>query len=158
MKAKKTVNQMIKEMNKKGFITPGQAEKLDTHARDQAAAQLRSITEMVAALDLGAKKQGPEGDDAHEEALERIREDALSVEVRSAWHEPGKDAESVEYCILLCTGGPAVRIIGALSVNDEPDSAQIQYQDWGTPWTEYRLTSEEEQTVLSYARCFYYGE
>ena len=132
------------------------------HARDQAKAQLQSITEMVQALHFAAKQYADFGYDMYapyEKALESIREDPLSVQVRSDWYDPGsEDRSPAEYNILLCTGGPAVRIIGTLSEYLEPDSAHVQYQDWGTPWTDYPLTSELEAIVLEYAQQFYYGE
>jgi len=126
------------------------------HAKDQARLQYESITEMVQALHLFGKDDYEE--EALEQARERIQNDPLSVEVRSGWHTPGVgDSPAEEYRILLCTGGPAVHIIGTLSEYLEPDSARIQYQDWGTPWTDYPLTSKQEATVLEYAQQFYYG-
>ena len=126
------------------------------HAKDQARLQYESIAEMITAY-----KQAENNDNngAREEARERIQEGPLSVEVRSGWHTPGiNDVPAEEYNILLCTGGPAVRIIGTLGEHLEPESARIQYQDWGTPWTDYPLTSEQETVVLEYAQHFYYGE
>ena len=129
------------------------------HARDQAAAQLESITEMVKNLKSADASQNGRQVETYEKAETAIQEDALSIEVRTGWYAPGEamDAETAEFNILLCTGGPAVRIIGTLAAAD-PDTARLEYQDWGTPWTEYRLTSDEEETVLRYCRCFYFGE
>lgn len=126
------------------------------HARDQAACQLESIREMVKTLNDAAVSDAA---GIYDDAETVIQEDALSVEVRSGWHtvgteEPQSDAE---YNILLCTGGPAVRIIGTLD-GGQPETASLEYLDWGTPWTEYRLTADEERDVLRYASCFYYGE
>lgn len=123
------------------------------HAQQQAKAQLESIRELVAALNK-AREEG-EGDD---EAHDNINNDALSVEVRSGWTTPGEALCPMEFSILLCTGGPAVRIIGELSEHNEPESARLQYQEWGTPWTDYPLTEDEEETVLAYCSCFYFGE
>lgn len=124
------------------------------HAREQAKTQLQSITEMV-----GALRAAIDRDDSLEQAVEAIQADALSVQVRCPWQSPGEEAvKPDQYNILLCTGGPAVRIIGTLSEYLEPDSAHMQYQDWGTPWADYPLTSEEEAIVLEYAQQFYYGE
>ena len=133
-------------------------EKEDTRAKDQARAQLDSIMEMVKALDGGGEIDGEEIDE--ETARERIQEDPLSVEVRSDWHKPGsKDDKPTEYKILLCTGGPAVRIIGTLDEYGQPETAQIEYQDWFTPWVSYADTSsEEDDALLTYARQFYYRE
>lgn len=128
------------------------------HALEQAKSQLESIKEMVRALH-DADEQA--SDQSREEAENTIHEDALEVEVRNGWYSPGTDdheQKPEEYKILLCTGGPAVRIVGNLSDYNEPESATIEYQDWGTPWTEYRISSEDEQIVLEYARCFYFGE
>jgi hypothetical protein len=98
------------------------------------------------------------GDCADEDdARRRIEEDALSVEVRSDWHTPGGDADEAEYQILLCTGGPACRIIGELDESSEPCKARIEHQDWFKPWTDYPLNSDEEVAVLAYCRCFYFG-
>lgn len=95
-----------------------------------------------------------------DDARENISDDPLSVEVRSGWHTPGdEDDKPTEYLILLCTGGPAVRIIGDLDEHQQPDSAKIQYQDWFTPWeTLLPLKEEEHDALLSYARQFYFGE
>ena len=92
-----------------------------------------------------------------DDARQRIEEDPLSVQVRSDWHEPGDQDPPQEYMILLCTGGPATRIIGDLDEHGEPESAKLQYQDWFTAWTVYPLTDDEEDYLLDYARCFYFG-
>lgn len=120
-------------------------------SEQQAAAQLASIREMVAALNT-------DDDAAREDAEQTIHEDPLSVEVRCAWHSLDQETEKGEgeFCILLCTGGPACRIIGTLS-GGEPETARLEHQDWGTPWMEWRLSAEEEADVLAYCRCFYFA-
>lgn len=89
-----------------------------------------------------------------DDARQRIEEDALSVEVRSDWVSPGAEMTASEFCIVLCTGGPAARICGELDDNGEPRRAWLEYQDWGTPWTEY--VGADQDTLLAYARCFVY--
>jgi hypothetical protein len=89
-------------------------------------------------------------------ARQTIEEDALSVEVRSGWCSPGSEMKAEEFCILLCTGGPAVRIRGELNEYGEPDRAWLECQDWFTPWTQ--VFDVEQETLLAYARCFYFGE
>lgn len=89
-----------------------------------------------------------------DEARERIMEDPLSLEVRSDWTALGEKLTASEFCILLCTGGPAVRIVGELSQHGEPESCRIQHQDWGTPWTEHFLNSDQREIVLTYCRQF----
>jgi len=98
-----------------------------------------------------------------DEARQRIEEDALSVEVRSGWYSPGAsddDRAPEEFCILLCTGGPAVRIVGKLGMHGEPERAWIEYQDWFTPWRTLVPTPGESDgdALLTYARVFYFGE
>jgi hypothetical protein len=132
-------------------------DKEQNHAEEQAKAQLESIKEMVADLN---KARADEDDDAFEEAEQTIHEDPLSVEVRTDWYTLDQDSDKKPafYRILLCWGGPACQVVGDLSEHGEPETAKIEYQDWGTRWTEYRLNKEEEEIVLTYARCFYFGE
>lgn len=92
--------------------------------------------------------------DSQEDAEQAIQDDPLSVEVRSDWTTPGEDLTPSEFCILLCTGGPAVRIVGELS-DGEPVRAWMEYQDWGTPWSQYY--DADSATLLDYARRFYFA-
>lgn len=125
-------------------------------ARGNAAGWLETITDLTERL-----QRADEGDSVGSAAVEAVREEIqegpLSVLVRDSWHEPGKPSEdgSEEYEILLSTGGPALRIWGKLGMHGEPDSAELQMQDWGTPWGRYPAP---EATLLAYARCFYFGE
>jgi len=109
-------------------------------ANPEDAAKLAELIEAVT-LD------GEEVDE--DEARQRIEEDALSVEVRSGWTTPGEELKPSEYCLLLTTGGPAVRIVGSLE-DGEPDDATLEVQDWGTPWTFH----SRDECLLAYARCF----
>ena len=129
--------------------------KEENRAESQAKAQLGSIVEMVDALETAK-----DDEKAREEAEQRISEDPLSVEIRGDWHTPGREDEgAVEYRVLLCTGGPAVRIIGELSEHSEPETARIEFQDWGTPWTEFWIEDDgKREKLLTYARQFYFGE
>lgn len=123
----------------------------DERAKNQAKAQLESIIEMVDALE-------SENDEEREKAEQRIQEDPLSVEVRSDWHTVGSVGEVDEFMIVLCTGGPAVRIIGELD-KGEPYSAKIEYQDWFTSWTEFYIDNEDDrEKLLTYCRQFYFSE
>jgi hypothetical protein len=95
---------------------------------------------------------------SREEAEQRIHEDPLSLQVRSGWHSPGFYSSAEEFELLLGTGGPAVRIIGELDENGEPDRARLQTQDWGTQWTDYTGDAISHDELLTYCRCFYFGE
>jgi hypothetical protein len=96
---------------------------------------------------------------------EMVEEDALSVQVRSGWHQPGDTEASKpeEYEILLCTGGPAVRIVGELDQHCQPETARLEVQDWFTPWAEMRPlvgpdNYDSEPILLAYASVFWFGE
>jgi hypothetical protein len=71
-------------------------------AKDQAAAQLESVIEMVKRLE-DAREDGP--DEEIENAEINIQEGVLSVEVRGPWRDIGAcDCKPEEARILLCTG------------------------------------------------------
>jgi hypothetical protein len=131
-------------------------------AYQQAAAQLEHIEALMAALEvdfhrlaeleelesgkhldgseldeLAELKAAANGCEDTEDALRVIVEYPLSVEVRSGWKMLGETLEPEEFSILLCTGGPAVRIMGELDHNGDPGRAWLEYQDWGTPWTHF---------------------
>ena len=91
-----------------------------------------------------------------DEARERIQEDPLSVEVRSGWDVVGGDLSASEFRIVLCTGGPHVEIRGELDQHGTPCRAWMQYQDWGTPLTQY--FDIEQSTLLAYCQEFYFGQ
>lgn len=125
---------------------------MDDHAKQNAAAWLASIVEMIARLtsdDSGVSEQ----------AREEIEQSPLSIMVRDGWRSSGQqhDATAEEFEILLSTGGRALRIRGDLD-SDEPTSAELEYQDWGTPWTRFPLDNDARCAVEAFARCFYFGE
>lgn len=94
-----------------------------------------------------------------DEAERRIQEDALEVQVRGDWHTPGDEEgnEPVEFYILLCTGGPACRIMGELGQHNEPTRAWMQFQDWFTPWVDYfgdDTFTVDQDVLLTYCRQY----
>jgi len=91
-------------------------------------------------------------------ARERIQEDALDVQVRSDWHNVGGDSAPSEFMILLCTGGPAVRIMGELDEYLQPCRAWIEAQDWGTGWEMLDSIHVSQSVLLEYCQQFYFGE
>lgn len=126
----------------------------DEHAKENARAHLDGI------LSLWKDYTGAETPGDSDEAAMDAESSVLEVCVRSGWHHPGSDegTEPSEYYLLLTTGGPALRVIGELDEAGEASTARLEYQDWGTPWTEYRLTEEESEAVQGFARIFYFGE
>lgn len=142
---------------------------MSAHAIENARAWFQNIKEMVARYD--ASGEGDYcGDEPIHAAEQDIPESPLSVLVRSGWYVPGQrdstEAKPAEYEILLSTGGPALRIVGDLSEHGEPETATLQWQDWGTPWTNCEWwemaadgrTTNVRDVLLSYASHFYFGE
>lgn len=117
------------------------------HAKDNAAAWLASIVELVKRLEDAEER---DDDEAVEEVRREIQEGPLSVEVRDGWKSPGAEGgEPEEFKILLSTGGPALRIVGDLGQHCTPETARLEYQDWYTPWIEYHEASEEKAQELA---------
>ncbi len=102
--------------------------------------------------ELAGLEQAAGDANSEDEAREILDSDPLSVEVRSDWVTPGEEMTAGEFRILLCTGGPAVQIRGELGVHGEPSRAWLEYQDWGTPWTQY--FDADQSTLLAYASHF----
>jgi hypothetical protein len=131
----------------------------NNHAIDNARAWLSNIRKMVERL--GAAEESGD-DEAIEKARTEIQEAPLSVMVRDGWHSPGQAhdrvGEPVEYEVLLSTGGPALRIYGQLDGEQPDDDPHLQWQDWGTPWTNLPLDGPEREAVTSFAAQFYFGE
>ncbi len=142
--------------------------------RIQALNQLAGIRQMVDRLEhtctedcdvtLEISALGEAGYMTHEQyhdedkARDAILQDALEVSTRSNWASNKDEWEAEDYKILLSFGGPSVRIRGKLDEYQEPQTAQLEYQDWGTPWTRLPLTQEDIDALLTYAGCFYFGE
>ena len=156
---------------------------MSEHAHHQAEAQLKNILALVERLNHARECDGEEEcsadhktlaaglglspaaelthedlRDYHDEdkVMSAILEDPLEVLVRSEWHGMGDSYPPMQYCILLCTGGPAVRIIGDLSLEHRtPESCTLQYQDWFTEWMDYPLSKNEIELVLTYVQQFF---
>lgn len=92
--------------------------------------------------------------ESEDDARERIQEDALSVEVRSDWCNPGETMEAAEFRIVLCTCGPHVELIGDLN-RGEPTLVRVLYRDWGDSG---ELFDFDHDKVLRYCGQFYFGD
>ena len=132
------------------------------HAERNAQAWMDSIKGMIAAME----KAEDERDEATFDGetfdadgwRERIQECPLEVSVRAGWHNPGNKAEDEEFLILLSTGGPALRIVGDLGKYNNPKNPRLQYQDWGTPWTEYATDADQDEALEKFCAQFYFGD
>lgn len=145
LRARKEENELI--------CTHYQEKMSDWQANADADAELTELAELE-------KAAGDCTD--RDDAEQRIMEDPLSVEVRSGWYTPtGNHLEQQspeEFRILLSTGGPATRIVGELDEHCEPTRARLQAQDWFTQWTDYTGDAISQEDLLTYCRCFYFGE
>jgi hypothetical protein len=137
---------------------------MSEHAIRNARGWLSTIVGAMAALEAlndGAESAEFDGETFTDpdDVQNRIQEMPLAVEVRGGWYAPGTDryeVEAEEFAILLSTGGPALRIYGAV---DEIGNCDLQWQDWGTPWTSYRdMTDAEDEALIAFAGMFYLGE
>ena len=93
-----------------------------------------------------------------EKIKESILNSALSVEFRSGWTSNPNDIELEQFKILLTWGGPALRVIGDLNQYKEPKNVKMQYQDWGTFWTDFEITENQQEALNWFCNCFYFGE
>lgn len=129
-----------------------------------ARSYLESIVEYYALsqdIDDGAETVEVDGETVPEDEFQDfIQRNVLQVGIRdSGFWEPGGPPDPDEYMILLATGGPSVRVWGNIGVYGEPNSAEIQQQDWFTPWkTVYNTTDDEDEALLWYAQQFYWGD
>ncbi len=122
------------------------------HARDQARAQYESIKSIIDSIN---REKMAGNYTAAELAQEAAQSNALEIQVRSGWASMGEKLIPEEFYILLCTGGPAVRVRGKLR-DGEPCRAWLECQDWTTPWSTY--SDADEIILIEYASFFYFGE
>ena len=132
------------------------------HALQNAIGHIES---MVEDYEIGSyiEQCNPTSQD-QEEKLEEIRESildsALSVQFRNGWysdlyHLKGV-TEPIEFKILLSWGGPSLRIIGEIEENFAINP-KLQYQDWGTSWTDFKITKDQQDALNWFCNCFYFG-
>lgn len=130
-------------------------DKMKQHAFENGRGWYSTIQELT--IKLRQIRDGEiEGDE--DDVRREIDEGPLSISVRDGWRSPGALNEDgpEEYEILLSTGGPALRIYGKIGDHNEPETAELQAQDWFTPWT--RVPDVDEDVLLDYARNFYFGD
>ena len=129
----------------------------ENHALDAALSTAAHIARLIRLRDR-LNESASDHYDWLEAIQQQIDEMPLSILVRSDWHEPGVGSETGgEYEILLCTGGPAVRITGPLNGYEVPGDAFLECQDWGTPWQSVALPHETQLALLEFAHNFWFG-
>jgi hypothetical protein len=116
-----------------------------TRAREEWSGEFPDEAAELAKLETAA------GDcDDRDSAQERIMEDPLSVRVFGERTDGGWEVDKVEF--LLCTGGPAVRIMAEIDHHGEPCRAWLEAQDWYKPWTHYGRA--DSAVLLTYCQQF----
>ena len=124
------------------------------HALQNAISTIETMVE-----DFKKDQQLQESNDYNQqdELRESILNNALSVEFRSGWYSsPEDEKKAEEFRILLAWGGPALRIIGELD-DYGPVNPKLQFQDWGTPWTDFEITENQQDALNWFCNCFYFG-
>ena len=64
-----------------------------------------------------------------------------------------------EFSVVICTGGPAVKIVAKYwTDSSEAFYVALQHQDWFEGWADYDLNSKQQALVEEYVRHFVYIE
>ena len=129
-------------------------ETKESHSIANAKATIETMVE-----DFKKDQQLQESNDYNQqdELRESILNSALSVEFRSGWYSSlDEETKPEEFKILLTWGGPALRIIGELD-DYGPINPKLQFQDWGTPWTDFEITKDQQKALNWFCNCFYFG-
>jgi len=131
------------------------------HALTNCKGQLENIIELYNLREVDEFMSGER--DIEQEA----RDMALDVCYRSQdWVEVGSNEsfEPTQGRILLSTGGPACQVVCDLE-NNWPSNPEIQWQDWGTPWTHTRIKTElgidydtAYEALVWFINLFWWGE
>ena len=124
------------------------------HALNNAIGHIESMVE-----DFKKDQQLQESNDYNQqdELRESVLNSALSVEFRSGgYSSPEDETKAEEFKILLTWGGPALRVIGEIT-DYGAENPKLQYQDWGTPWTDLEITEDQQDALNWFCNCFYFG-
>ena len=132
------------------------------HALDNCKGQLETIVELYNRFNFDETD-----DQAREEGEELAREMALSVCWKSDdWQAVGDQANftPTKGQVLISWGGPACRVVCDIE-DGYPTNPEIQWQDWGTPWTTPSIKCELEldfdtahEALVWFINLFWGGE
>jgi hypothetical protein len=111
------------------------------------------MTAMLACIDGETETVEYEGEMIDEsDAMERLQEQPLSFQKVITDHIN----ETIQWEILLGTGGPADRVMVTTDYHGSVESAEYQFQDWFQPWT--TAEDQDEALVQRYAELVGYYE
>ena len=133
-------------------------QKKENHALNNAIGHIKSMVEDFEEISYlnSLNPTTQEQEERIEEITQEVLNSALSVEFRSGWETHYENFKAKEFKILLSWGGPALRIIGELD-NYGPVNPKLQFQDWGTPWTDFETTESQQKALNWFCNCFYFG-
>ena len=143
-------------------MTTSQTKK-ENHALNNAIGHIKSMVENFEEISYlnSLNPTTQEQEERIEEITQGVLNSALSVEFRSGWYcslyDRVRIGEPAEFKILLTWGGPALRVIGELD-NYGPVNPKLQYQDWGTFWTDLEITEDQQESLNWFCNCFYFGD
>lgn len=141
-----------------GSLQKGHDMLLTTEKYEEKEDLIRQIKTWKTDILVDIKKlEAITDEDEADEFTDQLREQALSVEVRSDWVEPReRDFEAGEYKILLAYGGPSIEITGELGLYGEATTAEFIGRWWGCKHAEH-IPSYEIEAVLKYVNLFALG-
>ena len=137
-------------------------QKKENHALNNAIGHLKSMVENFEEISYlnSLNPTTEEQENRIEEITQEVLNSALSLEFRSGWYSSLYDrvriGEPEEFKILLTWGGPALRVIGEIEENYAVNP-KLQFQDWGTPWTDLEITEDQQDALNWFCNCFYFG-
>ena len=121
----------------------------------QAHAQVEYIQELLAAQTAISDGETAELDGYkvdEEGVMAAICENPLDSSYTRESYEDGEEDEEdpiTGFTVLLCTGGPAVRIVGDLYAGVE-SNVRVESQGWFIPWQRIALSASEQDAVNWY--------
>ena len=119
------------------------------HALTNCKGQLETIVELYMLRDL---------DDDERDIIQEATDMALDVCWKSDdWQAVGSSEgfTPTKGRVLLTTGGPACQVVCDIE-DGYPVNPEIQWQDWGTPWTMSSFQSED--ALEWFINLFWWGE
>lgn len=119
------------------------------HALDNCKGQLETIVELYKLRNI---------DDPERDIQQEAQDMALDVCWKSDdWQAVGSSEgfTPTKGRVLLTTGGPACQVVCDIE-DGYPVNPEIQWQDWGTPWTMSSFQSED--ALEWFINLFWWGE
>jgi len=112
----------------------------------EEAAELTSIQQMATPLGVLCE--------SHDDVSALIQHHVKKVEVRSDWRPIDSPmTPPVEYRLQISTGGAAVRIVGTLAADGQPETSRLQVAEHHLSWWDCEIFDQD--LLLQFSRCFF---